>query len=293
MWDRSAACTGELTIRTYCLCGIWVSARGLEAGLLHCGAPGRRGTKPQPRSNARPLQYDLEALRFSKRTRRKGWGAQKKMDESVAAFAENLRAHSSALGDMAGMEWRLSRTPVAYEAAVATMETRAASIFAGSDTELIWFLEHPALYTAGASAKPQDLLDPARLPVHSTGRGGQYTYHGPGQLVAYVLLDLNKRGRDVRRHVHGLEAWVISALTGYGVKGERRDGRPGIWVRNGSRDEKIAAIGVRVRRWVTFHGVAVNICPDLSHFEGIVPCGIEDAGVTSLASLKASSATGS
>ena len=223
------------------------------------------------------------------------------MDESVAAFAENLRAHSSALGDMAGMEWRLSQTPVAYEAAVAAMETRAASIFAGSDTELIWFLEHPALYTAGASAKPQDLLDPARLPVHSTGRGGQYTYHGPGQLVAYVLLDLNKRGHDVRRHVHGLEAWVISALTGYGIEpgvwltgqlSERRDGRPGIWVRNGGRDEKIAAIGVRVRRWVTFHGVAVNICPDLSYFEGIVPCGIEDAGVTSLASLKASSATG-
>jgi lipoyl(octanoyl) transferase len=235
---------------------------------------------------------NLEALRFSKTTARKGGAAQKKMDESVAAFAENLRAHSSALGDMAGMEWRLSETPVAYEPAVAAMETRAASISAGSDPELVWFLEHPALYTAGASAKQQDLLDPARLPVHSTGRGGQYTYHGPGQLVAYVLLDLNKRGRDVRRHVHGLEAWVISALADHHIKGERREGRPGIWVRNGSRDEKIAAIGVRVRRWVTFHGVAVNICPDLSHFEGIVPCGIKDAGVTSLASLKASSATG-
>jgi lipoyl(octanoyl) transferase len=215
------------------------------------------------------------------------------MDESVAAFAENLRVHSGALGEMAGVEWRLSEMPVAYEPAVARMEDRAASILAGNDPELVWFLEHPALYTAGASAKPQDLLEPARLPVHRTGRGGQYTYHGPGQLVAYVLLDLNKRGRDVRRHVRGLEAWVISALADHGITGERREGRPGIWVRNGSRDEKIAAIGVRVRRWVTFHGIAINICPDLSHFEGIVPCGIEDAGVTSLASLKAGSATGS
>ena len=215
------------------------------------------------------------------------------MDESVTAFAEKLRAHANALGEMAGVEWRLSQTPVAYESAVLAMEGRAAAIFAGSAPELVWFLEHPALYTAGASAKPEDLLDPARLPVHRSGRGGQYTYHGPGQLVAYVLLDLNKRGRDVRRHVHGLESWVIPALAGYGIEGERRQGRPGIWVRNGVRDEKIAAIGVRVRRWVTYHGVAVNICPDLSNFEGIVPCGIEDAGVTSLAKMVAGSATGS
>ena len=215
------------------------------------------------------------------------------MDESVTAFAEKLRDHSSALGEMAGVEWRVSQSPVAYEPAVAAMEERAAAIFAGQAPELIWFLEHPALYTAGASAKRADLLDPARLPVHRTGRGGQYTYHGPGQLVAYVLLDLNRRGRDVRRHVHSLEAWVTAALAGYGIKGERRDGRPGIWVRNGSRDEKIAAIGVRVRRWVTYHGVAINICPDLSHFEGIVPCGIEDAGVTSLAKIGTGSATGS
>ncbi len=211
------------------------------------------------------------------------------MDESVTAFAEKLRARSSALGETAGIEWRMSQTPVAYELAVAAMEDRAAAIFAGHAPELIWFLEHPALYTAGASARPEDLLDPARLPVHPTGRGGQYTYHGPGQLVAYVLLDLNKRGRDVRRHVNSLEAWVIAALAGYGIPGERREGRPGIWVRNGRRDEKIAAIGVRVRRWVTFHGVAINISPDLSHFEGIVPCGIEDAGVTSLAKIEAGS----
>jgi lipoyl(octanoyl) transferase len=215
------------------------------------------------------------------------------MNESVTAFAEKLHAYSNALGEAASIEWRLSQTPVAYESAVAKMEDRAAAIFSGSAPELIWLLEHPALYTAGASAKPKDLLDPARLPVHRTGRGGQFTYHGPGQLVAYVLLDLNKRGRDVRRHVHALEAWVIAALGDYGIEGERREGRPGIWVRRRDRDEKIAAIGVRVRRWVTYHGVAINICPDLSHFEGIVPCGIGDAGVTSLASIKASSETGS
>ena len=213
------------------------------------------------------------------------------MDESVTTFAEKLRAHSNALGETAAIAWRLSQTPVAYELAVVTMEEHAALIFSGNAPELIWFLEHPALYTAGASAKPEDLLDPARLPVHRTGRGGQYTYHGPGQLVAYVLLDLNKRGRDVRRHVHGLEAWVISALGDYGIQGERREGRPGIWVRRRDRDEKIAAIGVRVRRWVTYHGVAINICPDLSHFEGIVPCGIGDAGVTSLARIEAGPAT--
>ncbi len=209
------------------------------------------------------------------------------MEESVTAFAEKLCAHTCALGEMAGVEQRLCRTPVAYGEAVATMEDRAEAIFAGNAAELVWLLEHPSLYTAGTSATPEDLLDPARLPVHRTGRGGQYTYHGPGQLVAYVLLDLNKRGRDVRRHVNSLEAWVMAALGDYGVEGERREGRPGIWVRNGGRDEKIAAIGVRVRRWVTFHGVAVNICPDLSHFEGIVPCGIADAGVTSLAKMKA------
>ncbi len=235
-----------------------------------------------------------KALRFSKeKAPRKLQRRKKNMDESVTAFAEKLRAHTNALGEMAAIEWRLSQTPVAYELAVMAMEDRAAAIFEGSAPELVWFLEHPALYTAGASAKAKDLLDPARLPVHRTGRGGQYTYHGPGQLVSYVLLDLNKRGRDVRRHVHNLESWVIAALADYGIEGDRRQGRPGIWVRNGARDEKMAAIGVRVRRWVTYHGVAVNICPDLSHFEGIVPCGIEDAGVTSLAKIETGSATGS
>ncbi len=213
------------------------------------------------------------------------------MDETVTAFAGRLRARVGAFGETAGIEWRLSSSPVSYEEAVAAMEERAAAIFAGDAAELIWFLEHPPLYTAGASAKASDLLDAARFPVHRTGRGGQYTYHGPGQLVAYVLLDLNKRGRDVRRHVQRLEDWVVAALGDYGIKGERREGRPGIWVKSGGRDEKIGAIGVRVRRWVTYHGVAINICPDLSHFQGIVPCGISDAGVTSLAELQARSAT--
>ncbi|MGO9173238.1 MAG: lipoyl(octanoyl) transferase LipB [Rhodomicrobium sp.] len=205
------------------------------------------------------------------------------MDKNVLAFAERLRAKADALGDTGGIEWRLSPAPVCYEPAVAAMEERAAAIGAGLKPELVWLLEHPPLYTAGTSAKPGDLLDAARFPVYSSGRGGQYTYHGPGQLVAYVLLDLNKRGRDVRRHVHRLEAWAIAALADYGVSGERREGRPGIWVKKPRGDAKIAALGVRVRRWITYHGIAVNVCPDLSHFSGIVPCGIADAGVTSLA----------
>jgi lipoyl(octanoyl) transferase len=212
------------------------------------------------------------------------------MSKTVAAFAESLRANESALGATAGVEWRTSPSSEPYEEAVAAMEERAGAIFAGEASELVWLLEHPPIYTAGASAKASDLIDPARFPVHSTGRGGQYTYHGPGQLVAYVLFDLNKRGRDVRLHVERLEGWVIAALGDYGIAAERRAGRPGVWVRNGGRDEKIAAIGVRVRRWVTYHGVAVNVCPDLSHFGGIVPCGIEDAGVTSIAKMLAGGA---
>jgi lipoyl(octanoyl) transferase len=209
------------------------------------------------------------------------------MSESVAAFAGRLRDHAGMLGDPDGVEWRMSLSPEPYAEAVAAMEERAASIFEGKASEFVWLLEHPPLYTAGTSARPPHLLDPARFPVHRTGRGGQYTYHGPGQLVAYVLLDLNRRRRDVRLHVHRLEAWVIAALACYGIAGERREGRPGIWVSRGGRDEKIAALGVRVRRWVTYHGVAVNVCPDLSHFEGIVPCGIDDAGVTSIAKFLA------
>lgn len=187
-----------------------------------------------------------------------------------------------------GIEWRRSPAPVPYEDAVASMEARIAAIRDGEAAELVWLLEHPPLYTAGTSADPADLLDPARLPVHRSGRGGQYTYHGPGQRVAYVLLDLNRRGRDVRCHVWRLEEWMIRTLARFGVTGERRDGRVGVWVaRIDGGDDKIAAIGVRVRRWVSYHGVALNVAPDLDHFRGIVPCGIggERYGVTSLARL--------
>ena len=183
-------------------------------------------------------------------------------------------------------DWRLSPAPVPYEAAVAEMEARVAAIRAGSAPELVWLLEHPALYTAGTSARESDLVEPALLPVHRTGRGGQYTYHGPGQRVAYVLLDLKRRGMDVRCFVDALEAWMIATLARFGVKGERRQGRVGIWIDEGrGRESKIAAIGVRVRQWVTYHGVALNVAPDLSHYRGIVACGIREHGVTSLAAL--------
>jgi len=183
------------------------------------------------------------------------------------------------------VEWRTSRTPVDYRAAVAEMEERVAAIRAGTAAELVWLLEHPPLYTAGTSAPDEDLLEPGRLPVHRTGRGGRYTYHGPGQLIAYVMLDLRRRGQDVRCYVHQLEEWVIRTLPHFGVHGERRDGRVGIWVARDGREEKIAAIGVRVRQWVTYHGLALNIDPDLRHYRGIIPCGIAEHGVTSLARL--------
>jgi lipoyl(octanoyl) transferase len=185
------------------------------------------------------------------------------------------------------VQWRMSREPVPYEEALAAMEARAAAIAAGSGPELVWLLEHPPLYTAGTSARPADLLEPARFPVFHTGRGGQYTYHGPGQLIAYVMLDLSRRGRDVRAFAGALENWVIATLAVYGVKGERRDGRVGVWVPRPEMgtEDKIAAIGVRVRRWVTFHGLSFNVSPDLSHYSGIVPCGIRGYGVTSLADL--------
>lgn len=188
---------------------------------------------------------------------------------------------------MADVDWKISTAPVPYEAAVAAMEARVAAIRAGRARELVWLLEHPALYTAGTSARPQDLLDPDRFPVYRSGRGGQYTYHGPGQRIAYVLLDLEARGRDVRAHVRRLEDWLIATLAAFDVTAERRPGRVGIWVERGGREDKIAAIGVRIRRWVTYHGVALNVAPELSHFDGIVPCGIAAPayGVTSLADL--------
>ena len=181
-------------------------------------------------------------------------------------------------------EWRIGKGLQPYSEAVDFMETRAAAIADGRAPELVWLVEHPPLYTAGTSAKPEDLID-ARFPVFATGRGGQYTYHGPGQRVGYVLLDLKPRGGDVRGFVHDLEEWLIRTLASFNVKGERREGRVGIWVSRGSREDKIAAIGVRVRRWVTFHGVSINVDPDLDHFSGIVPCGIREHGVTSLVDL--------
>jgi len=184
---------------------------------------------------------------------------------------------------MTSPEWRISDRPVDYESAVAEMEARVAAIREGGAPELVWLLEHEPLYTAGTSAKDSDLLLPGRFPVHRTGRGGQYTYHGPGQRVAYVLLDLQKRGTDVRCFVRLLEEWLIVTLAHFGIKGERRDGRVGIWVaRPDGSENKIAAIGVRVRRYVTYHGIALNIDPDLSHFGGIIPCGIAEHGVTSM-----------
>jgi lipoyl(octanoyl) transferase len=186
--------------------------------------------------------------------------------------------------------WAVSSGLVDYETAAAFMEARAAAIAAGEAEELVWLLEHPPLYTAGVSSKPGDLLDPARFPVHQTGRGGQFTYHGPGQRVAYVMLDLNARRRDVRGFVQVLEAWVIGALARFNVKGELRDGRVGVWVERKTpgvptQEDKIAAIGVKIRKWVSFHGISLNVEPDLSHFSGIVPCGISDHGVTSLVDL--------
>jgi lipoyl(octanoyl) transferase len=182
------------------------------------------------------------------------------------------------------VEWLVRPGLLPYLEAVEFMERRVAQIADGDARELVWLVEHPPIYTAGTSAKDSDLLD-ARFPVFKTGRGGQFTYHGPGQRVGYVLLDLRQRNGDVRRFVHDLEEWLIQSLAHFGVTGERREGRVGIWVKRGSREDKIAALGVRVRRWVTFHGVALNVAPDLSHFSGIVPCGIRGHGVTSLADL--------
>jgi len=192
--------------------------------------------------------------------------------------------------DAAPVAWAVSDRPVPYEAAVLAMEARAQAIHDGQAGELVWLLEHPPLYTAGVSAKPADLLDAGRFPVFASGRGGQYTYHGPGQRVAYVMLDLRTRGRDVRRFVQALEAWIIGALDQFNVEGQVRPDRVGVWVERKApcvppREDKIAAIGVKLRRWVSFHGISLNVEPDLSHFAGIVPCGVTRHGVTSLVDL--------
>ncbi|WP_170449513.1 lipoyl(octanoyl) transferase LipB [Ruegeria arenilitoris] len=192
------------------------------------------------------------------------------------------------------MEWKITDGLTDYDTAVAFMEARVAEIAAGTADECIWFLEHPPLYTAGTSAKPQDLTDPDRFPVYASKRGGEYTYHGPGQRVVYVMLDVGKRGHDVRRFVKQLETWVISALAEFNVHGEIREGRVGVWVPRKDKpltvsgepaEDKIAAIGIRLRKWISFHGISINVEPDLEHFSGIVPCGIREFGVTSLVDL--------
>ena len=192
--------------------------------------------------------------------------------------------------DGAAAGWAVSAGRIGYPQAVEAMKARASAIAAGEAPELVWLLEHPPLYTAGVSARPDDLLDPGRLPVFPTGRGGQFTYHGPGQRVAYVMLDLGRRGRDVRAFVRGLERWIISTLDRFNVTGETRPGRVGVWVERRqpgipTREDKIAAIGVRVSRWVSFHGISLNVEPELGDYAGIVPCGIADHGVTSLLDL--------
>ena len=181
------------------------------------------------------------------------------------------------------VEWRVSGGLTPYQDSLDAMTTRAAAIRAGEARELVWLLEHPPLFTAGTSAAAEELLNPMHFPVHEAGRGGRYTYHGPGQRVGYVMLDLEERGRDIRRFVHSLEGWLIAALADLGVAARREPGRIGLWVGSGTEEAKIAAIGVRVKRWVTLHGFSVNVDPNLAHFTGIVPCGLREFGVTSLA----------
>ena len=189
------------------------------------------------------------------------------------------------MDDIDQIEWRISDRPVAYAEALAWMETRAAAIRSDGAPECVWLLEHPPLFTAGTSADPAELINPLGLPVHAAGRGGRYTYHGPGQRIGYLMLDLDRRGRDVRRFVHALEGWLIATLAELGVAAHRAPDRIGIWVGDGLAEAKIAALGLRVKRWVTLHGFAINVAPDLSHFGGIVPCGIAEYGVTSLSAL--------
>lgn len=184
-----------------------------------------------------------------------------------------------------GIEWRVSPGLTPYADALQAMEERAAAVRSGEEQELVWLLEHPPLITAGTSADPAELTDPAALPVFEAGRGGRYTYHGPGQRVVYLVLDLDKRGRDVRRFVNRLEGWMITALGDFGISAHRAPGRIGIWVGHGAEEAKIGALGVRVKRWVTLHGMAINVDPNLAHFAGIIPCGISEYGVASMASL--------
>ena len=197
-----------------------------------------------------------------------------------------MRDKNTSYQDINGIEWKISSDLIDYEEALKVMEERVDAIHKGTAGELVWLLEHPPLYTAGTSADASDLVDPERFPVYDAGRGGQYTYHGPGQRVAYFMLDLNKRGKDVRKFVSNLEELIIDTLAHFKIKGERRSDRVGVWVDHGNgQEEKIAAIGIRIKKWVTFHGIAINVEPDLSHFSGIVPCGIAEHGVTSITAL--------
>ncbi len=200
----------------------------------------------------------------------------------MTASIEKLRLEAPSTG---AVEWRISEGLVDYEDAVAEMQARAAAIAAGDAPELVWLLEHPPLYTAGTSADAADLTEPDRFPVYKTGRGGEYTYHGPGQRVAYVMLNVKARGGDIRCFVRGLERWLIDTLAAFNVTGERREGRVGVWVQRGLKEDKVAALGIRVSRGVSYHGISLNVDPDLSHYEGIVPCGITAHGVTSLMDL--------
>lgn len=195
------------------------------------------------------------------------------------------KAMSHAVTIVDGIQWRVSERPVPYDEALAFMEQRAEAIRLEGAPECVWLVEHPPLFTAGTSADPAELFNPLGLPVYEAGRGGRYTYHGPGQRVGYLMLDLEKRGKDIRRFVHALEGWMIATLAELGVSAHRAPGRIGIWVGEGAGEAKIGALGVRVKRWVTLHGFALNVAPDLSHFSGIVPCGIAEFGVTSLEQL--------
>ena len=189
------------------------------------------------------------------------------------------------MSDIDDIEWRVSEGQIPYDEALSFMNDRAAAIREGTASECVWLLEHPPLFTAGTSADPVELFNPMDFPVFEAGRGGRYTYHGPGQRVGYVMLDLEKRGKDIRCFVHALEQWMIDALAQFGVNAHRSEGRIGIWVGDGQNEAKIGALGVRVKRWVTLHGFSLNVNPDLTHFSGIVPCGISEFGVASLASL--------
>jgi lipoyl(octanoyl) transferase len=207
----------------------------------------------------------------------------------LPSLRDNLVDTFPALEGTRPVEWVIAEGPTGYDEAVAFMEARADAIAKGQAPEMVWLVEHPALYTAGTSAQESDLVEPDRFPVHRSGRGGQYTYHGPGQRVAYVMLDLSRRQQDLRRYVAALEAWLIATLAEFNIRGERRDDRVGVWVRRPEKgngvEDKIAAIGIRVRRWVSFHGISLNVEPDLGHFSGIVPCGVRQHGVTSLVDL--------